>query len=327
TDTHLSVGVLNVGGGPIVEIARLSGFRNLLADQLRVSRPTLLNGGPGLNGFTESIPLHLDPTVTNPYPGATTIQKYFDHANWQERAGDPVAFAPLIRLRPPAGAPPKHVIWQSAFGDHTVPNPTAGELYRAGHVLDLVSYYRNDKTPTAGSDPHGFLLDPSAALCQDEEQADSAVRALKSVDFDSSEIEMRGPREPELPDVGGNAARGVAFGSIGGTILGAVLGVLAAGVMPGSHAYVQGGWFVPFMLAMALGATGGLAGLLLSVGASRDRALFYEQEVQSGRYLVSVDTKPERRETARQILLSKGAMEAAPIDSPTVKRGGRRVVE
>ena len=160
TDTHLSVGVLNVGGGPIVEIARLSGFRNLLADQLRVSRPTLLNGGPGLNGFTESMPLRLDPTVTNPYPGATTIQKYFDHANWQERAGDPVAFAPLIRLRPPAGAPPKHVIWQSAFGDHTVPNPTAGELYRAGHVLDLVSYYRNDKTPTAGSDPHGFLLDP-----------------------------------------------------------------------------------------------------------------------------------------------------------------------
>lgn len=160
TDTHLTVGVLNVGGGPIVEIARLSGFRDLLADQLRVSRPTLLNGGPGLNGFTESMPLRLDPAVTNPFPGATTIQKYFNDANWQERAGDPVPFAPLLRLRPPPGAPAKHVIWQSAFGDHTVPNPTAGEMYRAGHVFDLVSYYRNDKTPTAGSDPHGFLLDP-----------------------------------------------------------------------------------------------------------------------------------------------------------------------
>lgn len=160
TDTHLTVGVLNVGGGPIIEIARLSGFRNLLADTLRVSRPTLLNGGPGLNGFTESMPLRLDPPVTSPYPGATTIQRYFDHAVWQERAGDPVAFAPLLRLRPPAGAPVKHVIWQSAFGDHTVPNTTAGELYRAGRVFDLVSYYRNDKTPTAGSDPHGFLLDP-----------------------------------------------------------------------------------------------------------------------------------------------------------------------
>ena len=160
TDTHLTVGVLNVGGGPIVEIARLSGFRDLLADTLRVARPTLLNGGPGLNGFTESMPLRLDPMVINPYPGATTIQKYFNDSNWQERAGDPVAFAPLLRRRPPAGAPAKHVIFQSAFGDHTVPNPTAGEIYRAGHLFDLVSYYRNDKTPTASSDPHGFLLDP-----------------------------------------------------------------------------------------------------------------------------------------------------------------------
>jgi len=160
TDTHLTVGVLNVGGGPIVEIARLSGFRNLLSDQLRVSRPTLLNGGPGLNGFTESMPLRLDARVTNPYPGATTIQKYLGDATWQERAGDPVAFAPLMRLRPPAGAPIKHAIWQSAFGDHTVPNATAGEMYRAGHLFDLVSYYRNDLTPTASMDPHGFLLDP-----------------------------------------------------------------------------------------------------------------------------------------------------------------------
>ena len=160
TETHVNVAVLNVGGGPIVEIARLSFFRNLLADTLRVSRPTLLNGGPGLNGFTESMPLRLDPPMTNPYPGASSIQKYFDHSNWQARAGDPVAYAPLLRLRPRAGSPAKHVIFQSAFGDHTVPNPTAGELYRAGQLFDLVSYYRNDKTPTAGSDPHGFLLDP-----------------------------------------------------------------------------------------------------------------------------------------------------------------------
>jgi hypothetical protein len=163
TDTHLTVGALNVGGGPIIEIARLSGFRDLLANTLGVSRPSLLNGGPGLNGFTESMPLRLDPPVTSPYPGATTIQKYFDHGVWQERAGDPVAFAPLLRLRPPPGAPAKHVIWQSAFGDHTVPNPTAGEMYRAGHLFDLVSYYRNDKTPTFAFDPHGFLLDPRLA--------------------------------------------------------------------------------------------------------------------------------------------------------------------
>lgn len=109
------------------------------------------------------MPLRLDPSVTNPYPGATTIQRYLTDGSWQERAGDPVAFAALLRLRPPAGAPARHVIWQTAFGDHTVPNPTAGEMYRAGQIFDLVSYYRNDKTPTAGSDPHGFLLDPRLA--------------------------------------------------------------------------------------------------------------------------------------------------------------------
>src|SRR4030088_2650484 len=39
TDTHLTVGVLNVGGGPIIEIARLSSFRNLLADTPPVAPP------------------------------------------------------------------------------------------------------------------------------------------------------------------------------------------------------------------------------------------------------------------------------------------------
>jgi len=163
TDTHLSVGVPNVPGGPITEIARLSGFRNLLAAQLRVARPTLLNGGPGLNGFTESMPLRLDAPEVNPYPGATTIQKYLADSNWQERAGSPESFTPLLRRHPVAGAPVKHVIFQTAFGDHTVPNSTAGEMYLAGDLFDLVTYYRNDRTPSATLDPHGFLLDPRLA--------------------------------------------------------------------------------------------------------------------------------------------------------------------
>ncbi|MGI8537066.1 MAG: Ig-like domain-containing protein, partial [Mycobacteriales bacterium] len=56
TDPTVRTGLLNVPGGPVVDIARLSGFRPLLADTLRVSKPSLLNGGPGLDGFTESIP-------------------------------------------------------------------------------------------------------------------------------------------------------------------------------------------------------------------------------------------------------------------------------
>jgi hypothetical protein len=55
SDPHVTLGLLNSGGGPIADIARLSGLRNLLSQQFGVSRPSLLNGGPGLNGFTESI--------------------------------------------------------------------------------------------------------------------------------------------------------------------------------------------------------------------------------------------------------------------------------
>jgi MFS family permease len=171
------------------------------------------------------------------------------------------------------------------------------------------------------------MPDTITALFKDEAGAESAMHALKEANFDRASTELRRPEDAEIPDFGGNAARGVAIGSIGGTVLGVILGILASGVIPGSHSYAQGGWFVPFILAMALGATGGLAGLLVSMSASHERGLYFEQEVQSGRYMVSVDTDPDRLETAREILMSRGAIEASPIDSPTVKRSGRRVVE
>jgi hypothetical protein len=164
TDTHLQVGVLNVPGGPIPEIARLSGFRGDLADKLRVAkvgRPNgLLNGGPGLNGFTESLPLRGDLPVTKPLPGAIDIQNTLFVTDWYDRSGSPETFTPLVRRRPLQGAPPKYLLFQSAYGDQTVPNPTAGNIYRAGGIYDLVTYYRNDKTPTYASDPHGWLADP-----------------------------------------------------------------------------------------------------------------------------------------------------------------------
>ena len=34
---------------------------------------------------------------------------------------------------------------------------------RAGDFFDRVVFYRNDKTPTYASDPHGWLADPSLA--------------------------------------------------------------------------------------------------------------------------------------------------------------------
>jgi hypothetical protein len=159
TDPHVQSGLLNVPGGPIVDIARLSGFRPLLADTLRVSKPTLLNGGPGLHGFTESIPDPHDPPITDPAAGAVDLQRYLAAATWYGRPGGPETYAPLIRKDPRNGE--KNVLYQVAFGDHTVPNVTSGNIVRAGELFDRVTYYRNDRTPTARTNPHGFLADPA----------------------------------------------------------------------------------------------------------------------------------------------------------------------
>jgi hypothetical protein len=163
TDPVFHQGLLNVPGGPIVDIARLSSFRINLANTLKYAKPDLLNGGPGLNGFTEDLPLRNDPPEVITHTGAQQIQELFGVTNWYDRTGSPETFAPRIRLRPdPAWAnTPKNVAFQTAYGDGTVPNPTAGTLYRAGRLFDLVVYYRNDKTPTYASDPHGWLADPT----------------------------------------------------------------------------------------------------------------------------------------------------------------------
>jgi hypothetical protein len=165
TDPLVHRGLLNVPGGPIADIARLSGFRGDLAAQLKRSRPTFLNGGPGLNGFTEDLPLRNDPPKVIEHKGAFELQELLSESDWYERTGSPETFAPRIRLRPdPAwAATPKEIAFQTAYGDGTVPNPTAATLYRAGKLFDRVVLYRNDKTPTYGSDPHGWLADPTLA--------------------------------------------------------------------------------------------------------------------------------------------------------------------
>ena len=161
-DQRVRAGALNVPGGPILDIARQSpAFRELVAADLKNRRPGLLNGGR--EGFTESVPLFLDPPQTKPARGALAIQDAFAAVNWLNRAGSPETFAPLLRRAPLGGVGAKKVLYQFAFGDQTVPNPTSATLMRAGGLQDVTTFYRNDRTPTAGTNPHGFLLDPTLA--------------------------------------------------------------------------------------------------------------------------------------------------------------------
>ena len=159
-DQRVRAGALNVPGGPILDIARQSpAFRELVAADLKGRRPGLLNGGR--DGFTESVPLFGDPPVTKPARGALPIQDAFAAVNWLNRAGSPETFAPLLRRTPLGGVGAKKVLYQFAYGDQTVPNPTSATLMRAGGLQDVTTFYRNDRTPSAGRNPHGFLLDPT----------------------------------------------------------------------------------------------------------------------------------------------------------------------
>jgi hypothetical protein len=149
TDPQVRRVALNVAGGPITEIARLSPeLRPLVAQS--VAAAALLNGGPA--GFTESMPLRGDPPVLDPVPGALPIQEFLAATVWLDRAGSPEAFAPLLRGT--------RVLFQHAVGDATVPNPTSYTLLAAGGLFGRDSLYRNDLTARRDLNPHSFLYDP-----------------------------------------------------------------------------------------------------------------------------------------------------------------------
>jgi len=168
-ENRIDSAAFTVPGGTVPEIARLApAFRPVVAEELGNRDPDLLNGG--VDGFTEDVPLFLDPPVTNLTDGAAEIQDVLGRFNWLSRSGSPDAYAPMLRKRPFPGQTPKKVLYQFAFGDQTVTNPTSATLMRAGEFQDVTTVYRNDLTPTAGQDPHGVLLDPRISGRQQAQQ-------------------------------------------------------------------------------------------------------------------------------------------------------------
>jgi hypothetical protein len=159
SDVH--AGVLNVPGGSIIDIVRLSpSFQLLLTQALSVRIPSLLNAGPPLF-FNDNNPLRNLPPLVNNVPGAIAIQTVEDDSRWLGQAGDPVAWAPFIRKSPIPGDLAKSVIVQFARGDKTVPNPTATALIRSGDLSDRAIFFRNDlaflSNPAFPKNPHTFL--------------------------------------------------------------------------------------------------------------------------------------------------------------------------
>jgi hypothetical protein len=152
------VGAPNVGGGPIIDIVRLSPvFRPFFANPA-VGARGLLNAG---SQFIENLPLRDEPARINDVPGAMAVQEFIDQSEWGAQRGNPVAYAPYLRKDPLRGNPVKRVIVQFARGDQTVPNPTSSAIVRAGGLEDRTTYYRHDLTvaidPAVTRNPHTFL--------------------------------------------------------------------------------------------------------------------------------------------------------------------------
>jgi Bacterial Ig-like domain len=159
-EPDLRAGALNVPGGPIIEIARLSpNFRALVGLSLLNRTPSLYNAipNPGLTNFHENIPLRNLPPVTAT-PDETAIQQLVDRSEWAQQAGNPAAYAPYIT------AP---VIFQFARSDQTVPNPTTSAILRACGCADRATLYRHDlafaANPLLGRNPHGFITNLGSA--------------------------------------------------------------------------------------------------------------------------------------------------------------------
>jgi dienelactone hydrolase len=156
-EPRVRIGVLNVPGGPIVEIARQApAFRSGVIRALSLRSPSLMNGE---KDFTESIPLPGEPPVKQPAPGALEIQEFFDRVEWLNQSANPVAFAPYL-VQAPLG-PPRPVLVQWAIGDRTVPNSTTDSMLRAGDLYLWSSVYHHErvagKLPEGFRNPHGFL--------------------------------------------------------------------------------------------------------------------------------------------------------------------------
>ena len=153
-------GVVNVPGGAIIEIARLSpAFRGLVTLSLINRTPPLINL-PGF-AFNENMPLRNLPPVVDTVPGASAIQQLIEWSEWTSQSGNPVAYAPHLRAQPLSGVPAKSVILQFARTDQTVPNPTTSAIIRAGSLQDRTTLFRNDlafaANPTFPKNPHTFL--------------------------------------------------------------------------------------------------------------------------------------------------------------------------
>ncbi len=116
------------------------------------------------------------------------------------------------------------------------------------------------------------------------------------------------------------AAKGIEAGAASGAILGGVLAAAAVGLIPGVGPGLVAGSLVPVVLGLGAAggaATGAVAGGLLAVDMSSEDEPYFMQEVQAGRFLVSVEVEGDEDGVAT-LLSSSKALEVDRLGTATL---------
>lgn len=126
--------------------------------------------------------------------------------------------------------------------------------------------------------------------------------------------------ERDAKNPGKAAAKGIEAGGAAGAVLGAMLAAAAVGLIPGVGPALVAGSLLPVALGAAGGAaTGAVAGGLLAVDMSSEDEPYFMQEVQAGRFLVSVEVEREADEGGVAALLSESkALEVDRLGTATL---------
>lgn len=164
TEPAVHNGAFNVGGGSVLDISRWSpSNQRALVANLALRRPALSTGAT----FDDGYPLRNQPVRVLSDATQIEIQNVIENLEWMQSEGDPVGYAPHLKLSPLPGVTAKNILVQFAEGDQTVPNPTSSALVRWSGLKENTWMYRHGFLRAQfllGANPHTYLTDFSSFL-------------------------------------------------------------------------------------------------------------------------------------------------------------------
>ncbi|MBX9678828.1 MAG: YsnF/AvaK domain-containing protein [Gemmataceae bacterium] len=150
----------------------------------------------------------------------------------------------------------------------------------------------------------------AVAVFSSREDAQRAVQELKRAGFRDDQIGVAHKGDDDSTSITtGSGESHAAEGAIAGVATGAGVGALwglgiAAGLLPAIGPVIAGGTLAAIAASAAGGAAAaGIAGALIGMGVPEDEANYYEDELKSGRTVVTV--RAEQRISEAQGILSR----------------------